>query len=289
MPDQPRRGLQTVAAGFLNRLFPDECRRCEEPLRNASRIPVGPSCLSHVHPLEAAFFCTLCRTPFVDSYPLDELDLCAICREGMVSFDSAYSYGSYDDTLRDSIHLFKYARIETLPNPLGTLMVNVIPRDEQFDVDQPMPMHWMKRWDRGLSQAELLAKPVARRCGVGLSHSLVRRKRGKSQAGLDYSERLANLKSAFRFAPPQPMAGKRVLLIDDVYTTGATLRAAAAALKVAGARRVSVLTLARVDRGREDTRGEPKAKRAHAATSFGSDFINPPTRSEYYAKPGPTS
>ncbi len=289
MPNQARRGLKTVAAGFFNLLFPDECRLCEEPLRNASRIPVCPFCLSHVHPLEAAFFCKLCRTPFVDSYPLDEHDLCTICREGMVSFDAAYSYGSYDGTLRDLIHLYKYARIETLAAPLGRLMVNAIPRDEQFDIVQPMPMHWMKRWERGFNQAELLAKPVARRYGVGLSHCLVRVKRGKPQAGLDYSERLANLKNAFRVARPHQIAGKRVLLVDDVYTTGATLRAAAAALKEAGARRVSVLALARVDRRREDTRGEPKAKRANAAASFGSDFLNPPTRSEHYAKPGPTS
>jgi len=278
-----------VAAGFFNLLFPDECRLCDEPLRNASRIPVCPSCLSHVHPLEAAFFCKLCRTPFVDSYPLDEHDLCTICREGMVSFDAAYSYGSYDDTLRDLIHLFKYARVETLAAPLGRLMVSAIPRDEQFDVVQPMPMHWMKRWERGFNQAELLAKPIARRYGVGLGHGLRRVKRGKSQAGLDYSERLANLKNAFRVARPKHITGKRVLLVDDVYTTGATLRAAAAALKEAGARRVCVLTLARVDRRRETAPGAPKVRRAHAATSFGSDFLDQPTRSEYDAKPGPTS
>jgi ComF family protein len=207
----------------------------------------------------------------------------------MVSFDAAYSYGSYDDTLRDLIHLFKYARIETLATPLGRLMVNAIPRDEPFDAVQPMPMHWMKRWERGFNQAELLAKPVARRYGVGLSHSLLRVKRGKAQAGLDYSERLANLKNAFRVARPQQIAGKRILLVDDVYTTGATLRAAAAALKEAGARRVSVLTLARVDRRREDERGESKAKRVSASASFASDFSNQPTRSEDYAKPGPTS
>jgi ComF family protein len=289
LPNQARRGIEKVAAGFFNLLFPDECRLCEEPLRNASRIPVCPSCLSNVKPLEAAFFCRLCRTPFVDSYPLDEYDLCTICRENTVSFDAAYSFGSYDGTLRDLIHLFKYARIETLAAPLGRLMVNAIPRDEQFDMVQAMPIHWSKRWERGFNQAELLAKPVASRYGVGLSKGLQRVTRGKPQAGLDYTERLANLKSAFRVTRPQQVTGKRVLLVDDVFTTGATLRAAAAALKEAGARRVSALTLARVDRRREDAPSGRNAKRAHAATSFGSNSLNPPPRSEYNAKPGPTA
>jgi ComF family protein len=109
-------------------------------------------------------------------------------------------------------------------------------------------MHWRKRWERGFNQAELLARPVARRYGLALSTNLKRKRYTKAQAGLTEARRLENAKGSFAIARPGEIRGKRVLLIDDVFTTGATLRAAAAILKEAGAAHVSALTLARVDR-----------------------------------------
>ena len=109
-------------------------------------------------------------------------------------------------------------------------------------------MHWRKRWERGFNQAELLAQPMARRFGLKLSANLKRSRYTKSQAGLSELARRDNLKGSFKVRNPGQLAGKRVLLIDDVFTTGATLRAAAGALKSAGAAYVTALTLARVDR-----------------------------------------
>jgi len=184
----------------------------------------------------------------VDAFPLDEHDLCMVCRESLVNFDSAYSFGSYEGPLRDLIHLFKYAKVETLAKPLARLLVQALPLDERFDCIIAMPMHWRKRWQRGFNQAELLARPVARRYGLRLSSNLKRRRYTKPQAGLSEAARRENLKGSFETRRPEQLAGKRVLLVDDVFTTGATLRAAAAALKSAGAAHVSALTLARVDR-----------------------------------------
>ena len=184
----------------------------------------------------------------MDAFPLDEHDLCMVCRESLVNFDSAYSFGSYEGPLRDLIHLFKYAKVETLAKPLARLLVQALPLDERFDCIIAMPMHWRKRWQRGFNQAELLARPVARRYGLRLSSNLKRRRYTKPQAGLSEAARRENLKGSFETRRPEQLAGKRVLLVDDVFTTGATLRAAAAALKSAGAAHVSALTLARVDR-----------------------------------------
>jgi len=183
----------------------------------------------------------------VDSYPLDEHDLCITCRKSRANFDAAYSFGSYDGPLQKLIQLFKYSKVESLAGPLSRFFLQSLPFGENFDVIMPMPIHWRKRWERGFNQAELLARPVARRYGLKLSHNLRRTRYTKAQAGLNEKQRQENLKDSLIVKRPAEIAGKRVLLIDDVFTTGATLRAAAAALKASGAARVTALTLARVD------------------------------------------
>ena len=240
-------GLKNLSCGLFNLVFPEECRICESPLRNATRIPVCLACLSQPKPLQAEFFCKGCRTPFVDSSPLDEASLCAVCRQSLVNFDSAYSFGSYEGHLRSLIHLFKYGKVESLSHPLGKLLLRTLPVDHRCDVIVAMPMHWRKRWERGFNQAELLAAPIAKRYGLKLSASLSRSRLTKSQAGLTEAERRENLKGSFEVKCPEQIANKWVLVVDDVFTTGATLRAAAEALKKAGALHVSALTLARVD------------------------------------------
>ncbi len=165
-----------------------------------------------------------------------------------MSFDAAYSFGSFEDSLQQFIHLFKYGKVESLADPLSRLLLRALPREGNFDLVMAMPMHWRKQWERGFNQAELLGIPVAKRFGLKLAANLRRRRYTKSQAGLDEQERQENLKGSFSVRRPEQIAGKRILLVDDVFTTGATLRAAAEALKGAGAAHVSVLTLARVDR-----------------------------------------
>jgi predicted amidophosphoribosyltransferase len=97
----------------------------------------------------------------VDDYPLNGGDLCTVCREGEVTFEGAYSFGSYEATLRELIHLFKYGKVESLAHPLSRFLIRALPIDISFDLIVAMPMHWRKRWERGFNQAELLARPVA--------------------------------------------------------------------------------------------------------------------------------
>jgi ComF family protein len=244
----------------LSFLFPDDCRVCDQPLQDFSRVPVCRACLAKPEPLAAEYFCVQCRAPFLSRFPLDEQGRCALCRRGVRGFDAAYSFGFYENELRKLIHLFKYGRIQTLEVPLGRLLARALPREQTFDVIVPMPLHWRKRWQRGFNQSELLAREIGRRTHTPVRNALRRVRYTESQAGLTSARRRENVSGAFQarravlspalFQPKTSKAleGQSVLLIDDVMTTGATAASCARALKRAGARHVTLLTLARADR-----------------------------------------
>lgn len=213
-----------------------------------TRVPVCPDCLRAPEPLAAEYFCVCCRTPFRNGFPLDAAGRCALCRAGLRAFDAACCFGAYEGVLRELIHLYKYGRMRPLAGPLSDMLAAALPRDEGFDAVVAMPLHWRRRWERGFNQAELLARATARRCGVPLVKAVRRLRATAPQAGLSNAQRRKNVAGAFRPLPGRPLEGKRVLLVDDVMTTGATASACAAALKRAGARRVTLLALARVDR-----------------------------------------
>ena len=196
--------------------------------------------------MSAEFFCVSCRTPFQNAFPLDADGRCALCRFGLRGFDAAYCFGSYEGVLRELIHLYKYGRIKTLARPLGALLAAALPRDERFDAVTPVPLHWRRQWQRGFNQSELLARAIARRRGVPVIHALKRARSTVAQAGLSNTGRRQNVAAAFR--PRRTVEGKRILLVDDVMTTGSTAASCALALKRAGAAKVALLTVARVDR-----------------------------------------
>lgn len=189
-----------------------------------------------------------CQTPFLNSAPLDEEGRCPLCRLGMSGFDRAWSWGEYEGPLRQLIHLYKYKGLFPLAKPLGVMMARALPRGEPLDVIVPMPLHWQRRWHRGFNQSELLARVIGQRTGLPVANAVGRRKSTTPQAGLTSAKRRLNVAGAFDVRKKHLVAGRSVLLVDDVFTTGATAGACAAALRRAGAERVSVLTLARVDR-----------------------------------------
>jgi len=186
--------------------------------------------------------------PFVNRFPLDESGRCALCRMGLRGFDAVYSYGSYEGTLRQLVHLFKYGGVRPLARPFGRFMIQALPRDASFDVIVPMPLHWFKQWQRGFNQADLLAREIGNKWGVPVRNLIRRRRATSPQAGLTNAKRRANVRGAFRIARGKPLQGMRVLLVDDVVTTGATASACARVLKRAGAAHVALLALARTDR-----------------------------------------
>jgi len=240
--------VRRISDRFFSLLFPDDCRICEQPLREISRVPVCRACLAKPEPLLAEHFCVQCHAPFASRYPLDEEGRCGLCRRGVRGFDAAYSFGFYEAELRDLLHLFKYGRIQTLAKPLGRFLALALPRESAFDVIVPMPLHWRKRWQRGFNQSDLLARELSRRVNIPVMRALRRVRFTSAQAGLTNAKRRLNVSGAFRPKRERSLDGKRVLLIDDVMTTGATAASCARALKIAGAREVTLLTVARADR-----------------------------------------
>jgi ComF family protein len=186
--------------------------------------------------------------PFVNRFPLDETGRCALCRLGLRGFDAVYSYGSYEGTLRQLVHLFKYSGVRPLGKTFGRFLDQALPRETTFDVIVPMPIHWFKKWQRGFNQSDILAREIGKKWNVPVRSVIRRKKATRPQAGLTNAKRRANMQGAFKMMRGKPLAGMRVLLVDDVVTTGATASACARVLKRAGAAHVALLALARTDR-----------------------------------------
>ena len=225
-----------------------------------SRIPVCAACLKKPIPITAEYFCLSCKTPFQNRFPLEVDGRCLLCRSGSRGFDEAFCFGSYEDTLRELIHIFKYGGVRTLAGPLSGYLRSALPQDGKFDAIVPMPLHWLRQWRRGFNQSQLLANALARRLGIPAINAVSRVHHTQTQTGLSNSKRRENVAGAFRVKVrrsflavaskrrPTPVSGLRILLVDDVMTTGATASACAATLKRAGAKSVTLLTIARVDR-----------------------------------------
>lgn len=248
VPQRLAAAAEELIAPLAWLLFPEDCRICGQPLLRLSAVPVCEACREPPPPLCAEYFCTLCRTPFLNRFPLDEQGRCGLCRRGLRGFDAAYSFTAYEGRVRELIHLFKYGRVRSLAGLLGEWLAQAMPREQSFDRVVPVPLHWRRRWERGFNQSALLARAVARRYGMRISPVLRRVRATAVQAGLSNAGRRANVAGAFRVRRGVKLAGERILLVDDVMTTGATAAACATALKGAGARYVAVLTLARTDR-----------------------------------------
>jgi ComF family protein len=185
--------------------------------------------------------------------------LCGQCERLRPPFVRAVAYGVYEDTLRALVHLLKYERTAPLAVPLGALLaqaIHAMPGLPQELAVVAVPLHPAKERQRGFNQSALLAKGAVRALGrldkTRRAHlvprALGRQRATEGQAGLTPHQRRRNLRGAFFVARPEAVRGRAVLLLDDIYTTGATARECTRALLAAGAASVYVATLARSQR-----------------------------------------
>mgnify|MGYP000999516454 CR=1 FL=1 len=195
--------------------------------------------------------CPVCGRPFFDSAAPDHI--CGDCLKRQPHFKIARSMASFETIIMEAVHQFKYGHKLAVGEALGTLMANFsFPRfDYQgYDLVLPVPLHISKLRDRGFNQSLLLARQLANKWMIPLDFSLLKRQKSTlSQTGLNKKEREENIRGAFAVSEKKKATGKKIILVDDVYTTGATLNECAKTLRKAGAGEVAVLTLARVVQG----------------------------------------
>ena len=231
-------------------LLPAPCRICGATLTDANRIPVCAACFASIAPI-ADPICQICGRPFQLAPQVQQApNFCRLCRSNFYSFDRARSFALYNDALAGAIVLLKYEEVECLGNWFAERLAELMRtagEDFRADVIVPVPLHPERRRERGYNQAELIARPLARRLGLKLgSYLLMRTKPRPPQLVLSRSEHWKSVRGAYATRPGARVDKLRVLLVDDVLTTGATLDACSRVLKKAGAASVIGLTVARV-------------------------------------------
>jgi ComF family protein len=202
--------------------------------------------------------CTICGERLFSSYAIADAageSRCGLCRRIEPPFLRATAYGSYESGLRELIHLLKYNGVRPAANVLGRMLAEAVAALEpEFRADSvvlvPVPLHRSKLRQRGFNQAELIARGAMKiapaRDRFRLCAGVLERKHETaSQIGLTSHQRRENLRGAFGVAQPESVTGREVLVVDDIYTTGATASECARVLRRAGATKVWVATVAR--------------------------------------------
>lgn len=234
--------------GLFDLILPPRCLGCGATVESQGRLCAGCwRALTFLAPPQ----CRLCGYPLPHASP--EAPLCGSCAIEPPAYDRARAALRYDEGVRSLIIAFKHAdRTDTAP-AFGRWLANAgseLLGDAPLLV--PVPLHRWRLLRRGYNQAAVLARALARETGLAMVPDLLQRRRAtRSQQGLSGQARLANVTAgAFRAHPwhAHRVVGRRVVLIDDVLTTGATVNACARVLRRAGAAGVDVLTLARVVR-----------------------------------------
>ncbi len=236
-------GGRWLGAG-LDLVFPPQCAVCRGALETSA----------------AGMFCTPCRTELVGALGCPRCaassavagdDGCPHCRHERQHFDGVARLGPYTGQLRTAVLAVKRPQQRSLAIALGDLLADA--RRAQLanwavDAVVPLPMHWSRRLWRGANSPETIAERLARSLGVPLAgHLLKRRRRTAPQASLSPQRRVRNVRGAFRAHQHVDLPGARLLLVDDIMTTGATVNEASKVLRQAGAAAVVVAVLARAE------------------------------------------
>jgi len=248
------------AGALLDLVFPPFCPVCRARLEEGRRDPLCGACWAGL-PRIGPPWCRSCGQPMA-GFPVaagamppgtvraDGGPLCAACRRQPPAFAYARAAVRYEDVAREALHAFKFGGHRALAGPLGDLLVEALEGHLPVGPPEllvPVPLHPGRERERGFNQSRLLARRLARAWGCPVRDDvLVRAVATPSQTSLDGAARRANVRRAFRLRRPELVAGRHVVVVDDILTTGATLSECARCLEDAAPRTVGVLAVARV-------------------------------------------
>lgn len=231
---------------LLDLLFPPLCHSCHVFLPQPGTVHLCAACINAAPPIISPL-CSCCGKPFATMEGADHL--CGGCLTDPPPFAAARAALVHSGTTRELIHRFKYSHKVMLRRPLGLMagpLLDGFVSSFSADIVVPVPLHTKRLRQRGFNQAILLGEIFAQRWKLPLLRNNLRRIRWtEPQVNLTAAARAENVRGAFALADAAAVAGKRVLLIDDVYTTGSTVKECARTLDKGGAAAVAVLTVAR--------------------------------------------
>ncbi len=236
--------LADIRRAALDLVFPPTCLSCRAAVAQSNAL--CGRCWGEMRFIERPF-CDRLGTPFEHEMGDGVLSQAAV--DNPPVFQRARAVALFEDgPVRTLVHRLKYSDRLELARPMGAWMARAgTDILGEADALAPVPLHYTRLWRRQFNQAAALAQVVSAKCGKPAEHGLVARvRRTRSQVGLSRAERAENLQGAFRCPETAELRGRRIVLIDDVLTSGATANAAARALLRGGAKAVDVLVFARV-------------------------------------------
>ncbi len=243
-----RQSATSLLRTISNLIWPPVCANCGKRIDEANHL--CGTCWHSMHWVDRPY-CPISGLPY--AYDVGEEIISPSVIVDPPVYDKVRTVALYDDTARALVHKLKYHDRTDLARSMGQWMVRAGQEFFNDDPDQlvvvPVPLHPQRLISRRYNQSALLAKEIAEQQNVSYLHDCLKRRRAtRQQVGLSDSERAANVRGAFRVPAPLKgeIAGKTIILIDDVMTTGATMQACARVLRRAGAAQIFVIVFARV-------------------------------------------
>ncbi len=236
--------------GFFNLVYPLSCENCEKEIRESKGYSICNKCITNIKFITIPY-CYQCGKPLSSLVSFEKNAICVDCHNKKNHFYLTRSVAYYQGVMRKCIHLLKYKKQVKLIKPLGDIMVDYFIKNNDINIQEidlilPVPLFRNDYLKRGFNQSSLLAKYLADYFSKPFTENLlIKEKNNISQVGLSKVEREDNVKQVYSINLSSTMKFNNILLVDDIYTTGATIEACCRELKRTDTKKIFVLTLAR--------------------------------------------